>query len=82
MGNFFAAAGKTATVPIQAGGKPMHRFRVGQLVRLTSGTDRSSGSYKVLRLLPETHGEFHYRIKGVHNQTERAVRETEIAAAG
>lgn len=60
----------------------MHRYRIGQLVRLSSGTDRSSGSYKILRLLPETHGEFHYRIKGVHNQTERAVRETEIAPAG
>jgi hypothetical protein len=62
----------------------MHRFRIGQLVRLASGNfpDRSSGSYKVLRLLPETHGEFHYRIKGIHNQTERAVRESEIAPAG
>jgi hypothetical protein len=62
----------------------MHRYRVGQLVRLSSGngSDRGSGSYKILRLLPETHGEFHYRIKGVHNQTERAVRETEIAPAG
>jgi hypothetical protein len=59
----------------------MHRFRIGELVRLVSGNfpDRSSGSYKILRLLPETHGEFHYRIKGVHTQTERAVRETEIA---
>jgi hypothetical protein len=56
----------------------MHRYRIGQLVRLSSGADRSS----ILRLLPETHGEFHYRIKGVHNQTERAVRETEIAPAG
>ncbi len=62
----------------------MHRYRIGQLVRLSSGNfpDRNSGSYKVLRLLPESQGEFHYRIKGVHNQTERAVRETEIAAAG
>jgi hypothetical protein len=62
----------------------MHRFRIGQLVRLTSGNfpDRSSGSYKILRLLPETHGEFHYRIKGVHNQMERAVRETEIEPVG
>ncbi len=62
----------------------MHRYRIGQLVRLSSGNfpDRSSGSYKVLRHLPESQGEFHYRIKGVHNQTERAVRETEIAAAG
>ena len=62
----------------------MHRFRVGQLVRLASGNfpDRSSGSYTILRLLPETHGEFHYRIKGVHNATERAVRETEIEPVG
>jgi len=81
MADFFAVAGKTGTVPVQAGGKPMHRYRVGQLVRLSSGTDRSSGSYKILRLLPETHGEFHYRIKGVHNKTERAVRATEIAQA-
>jgi hypothetical protein len=61
----------------------MHRFRIGQLVRVASGNfpDRSSGSYKVVRLLPETHGEFHYRIKGIHNQMERAVRESEIAPA-
>jgi hypothetical protein len=62
----------------------MHRYRIGQLVRPASGNfpDRSSGSYTVLRLLPASDGEFHYRIKAVHNQTERAVRETEIEPAG
>lgn len=61
----------------------MHRFSVGQLVRLSLGSfpNRSSGSYTVLRQLPETHGELYYRIKSVHDQKERAVREADLGAA-
>ena len=61
---------------------PSHRFGPGQLVRLSSGSfpDRTNGSYKILRQLPETYGTFHYRIKSTQTQVERAVREDQITA--
>jgi hypothetical protein len=62
-----------------------HKFRVGQFVRLATGrfADRSgAGIYQVVRLLPETNGEFGYRIKATNELTERAVREHEISPAG
>lgn len=61
-----------------------HKFRLGELVRLLSGrfADRTgSGVYEVVRLLPETNGEFGYRIKGTAEPNERAVLEHEITAA-
>ncbi len=62
-----------------------HKFRVGELVRLASGrfADRTgTGLYEVVRLLPESNGEFGYRIKGTTEPNERAVLEHEIAPAG
>jgi hypothetical protein len=45
--------------------------------------DRSGGRlYEVVRLLPESNGEFAYRIKGANEPTERAVVEHEITAVG
>ena len=58
-----------------------HRYRLGQLVRLTrSFPDRtSSGPYEIIRLLPETpDGEPHYRVKG-SDKVERAVGESQLA---
>ena len=61
-----------------------HKFRIGQIVRLVtvrlSGRP-SNGVYEVVRLLPETNGEFAYRIKGASEPTERAVQEHEITSA-
>lgn len=60
-----------------------HKFNLGQLVR-ANGTrfhDRTNGVYEVVRLMPESNGEFGYRIKDVSNSSERAVGESEIQAA-
>lgn len=62
----------------------MHKFRVGQLVRIARGRlpDHSGGDvYEVVRLLPESAGEFGYRIKAAREATERAVRESELVRA-
>ena len=61
-----------------------HKFRVGDSVRLSRGrfADRSGGgTYQVVRLLPETEGEFQYRIKAPGIDAERMVREGEIQRA-
>jgi hypothetical protein len=61
-----------------------HKFRVGQIVKLQAArfTDRTGARvYEVVRLLPESNGEFAYRIKGANEPTERAVGEHEIMAA-
>ena len=58
-----------------------HKFRVGDSVRVSRGRfpDRSgAGIYEVVRLLPETEGEFQYRIKSAGASAERMVREGEI----
>jgi hypothetical protein len=61
-----------------------HKFRVGQIVKLQAGrfADRAGPrTYEIVRLLPESNGEFAYRIKGANEPTERAVVEHEITAA-
>lgn len=61
-----------------------HKYRLGQMVRFQAArfADRTGARiYEVVRLLPETNGEFAYRIKGADEATERAVGEHEIVAA-
>jgi hypothetical protein len=61
-----------------------HKFRVGESVRLSRGRfpDRSGGgTYQIVRLLPETEGEFQYRIKAAGVDAERMVREGDIQRA-
>jgi hypothetical protein len=53
-------------------------------VRLSRGRfpDRSGGgTYQIVRLLPETEGEFQYRIKAAGVDAERMVREGDIQRA-
>ena len=42
-----------------------HKYTVGQLVHAagTHFADRTSGIYEIIRLMPESNGEFSYRIK-------------------
>jgi len=57
-----------------------HRFRLGQLVRVSRGfSDRTgAGIYEVLRLLPGiTDGELRYRVKGP-DKIERSVGESQL----
>jgi len=59
-----------------------HKYSVGQLVHAagTHFADRTSGIYEVIRRMPESNGEFGYRIKSTANGTERAAGESQIRA--
>ena len=61
----------------------VHRFRVGQLVRLEADTTtRGAGVYSVVQLVPGgVDGVLQYRIKGTHEQHERMVKEHQLKAA-
>jgi hypothetical protein len=61
-----------ATLPM-----PTHKFRIGQLVQLAPAISRNvpGGSYEVTRQLPESSGEFEYRIKSVNEPHERVESE-------
>ncbi len=63
---------------------PGHKFRVGQLVRLQpDGMTRAAGVYQVVQCVPGgVDGVLQYRVKGVHEQHERMVREHQLTAAG
>lgn len=61
-----------------------HKYSIGQRVH-SAGThfaDRTSGIYEVIRLMPESDGEFGYRIKNTTSGIERAAGESQIRAAG
>jgi len=51
-----------------------HKYSVGQLVHVAGAhcADRTSGIYEVIRLMPESDGEFSYRIRNTASGTERA----------
>ena len=57
-----------------------HKFRIGQLVQLAPAISRNvpGGSYEVKKKLPESRGEFEYRIKSMNEPHERVVRESEL----
>jgi hypothetical protein len=58
-----------------------HRYRIGEKVQLLyGGTTRFSTAelYEIVRLLPETDGEFQYRIKSTEGSHERVAKESEL----
>lgn len=59
-----------------------HKYSIGQAVHAagTHFADRTSGVYEVIRLMPESNGEFSYRIKNAASGTERATGESQIRA--
>jgi hypothetical protein len=59
---------------------PDHKFRVGEIVRLSPFITRNvpGGSYEVIKQLPERSGELEYRIKSMNEPHERVVRESEL----
>ena len=60
---------------------PEHRFRLGQKVNFTRGypyRNSAEGPYEIVRQLPGSDGEFHYRIKSVREPHERVVKESEL----
>jgi hypothetical protein len=61
-----------------------HRFRVGQKVQLQHGfplQKAALGDYQIVRQLPDSAGEFHYRIKSSREAHERVVKESDLEVA-
>jgi hypothetical protein len=58
----------------------MHKFKVGQRVRLSAAAiDRgSSGIYKVMAQLPEERGEHQYRVQSTTSPQQRVVIESRL----
>jgi len=59
-----------------------HKFAVGQTVRfspdLGQGSSPGSGSFKIVRLLPESASVLQYRVKSQLDGHERVVREDQL----
>jgi len=56
----------------------MHKFKIGQTVYLERSLSVAGGVYVVNKRLPESDGEFEYRIKSVNEPHERVVRESQL----
>ncbi len=58
-----------------------HKYSIGQAVYFTSsmgGRTGSSGSYRVVRLLPPEGDDYQYRIKSIAEAYERVARESQL----
>jgi hypothetical protein len=75
-----AAEGKTERSKSQGRLMADHKFQVGEIVHLSPFITRNvpGGSYEVVKQLPESSGEFHYRIKSMNEPHERVVWESEL----
>jgi hypothetical protein len=62
---------------------PRHKFHIGEIVELSRAMLRSAsgGVYKITKRLPESAGEYEYRVKSTNEQHERVVRESELSKA-
>jgi hypothetical protein len=62
---------------------PDHKFRTGQRVQFSPAISRNAfgGVYVVTKQLPESAGEYEYRIKSISEPHERVVRESELTKA-
>jgi hypothetical protein len=56
------------------------RAAAGQLVQIVPSISRNvpGGSYEILAKLPESRGEFEYRIKSMNEPYQRIARESEL----
>jgi hypothetical protein len=60
---------------------PLHSFTVGQSVEFVPGRfdgSAPSGTYTVLRLLPNDSSDREYRVRNIRDGHERVVRESQI----
>jgi hypothetical protein len=59
---------------------PNHKFHIGETVQLLPPISRhaSGGVYVVTKKLPESAGEYEYRVKSINEPHERLVRESEL----
>jgi hypothetical protein len=62
---------------------PSHKYSIGQVVQLIPLISRNvlGGSFEITKQLPESSGEFEYRIKSMNERHERVVRESELQGA-
>jgi hypothetical protein len=69
--------------PWSADSMPDRRFRIGEIVQLLPPISRhaSGGVYVVTKQLPESAGEYEYRIKSINEPHERVVRQSELSKA-
>ncbi len=60
---------------------PSHKFKVGQSVRLSSAAINRgvAGIYKVVALLPEERGDWHYRVQSSSGPQQRVVLENQLS---
>jgi hypothetical protein len=59
---------------------PGHKFHIAETVQLLPPISRhaSGGVYVVTKKLPESAGEYEYRVKSINEPHERLVRESEL----
>lgn len=58
-----------------------HKYAVGQTVQYIGGIfgrSRSSGSFKIIKLLPSDGDDFQYRIKSMDEPYERVAKESQL----
>jgi hypothetical protein len=58
-----------------------HKYRVGQKVQLIlTPFERfvPKGDCRIVRQLPDAHGEFYYRVKSENEPFERVVKESQL----
>jgi hypothetical protein len=57
-----------------------HKFHIGETVQLLPPISRHApgGIYVVTKKLPESAGEYEYKIKSINEPHERVVRESEL----
>lgn len=58
----------------------MHKFKIGDTVFLEGSLAVPGGAYVITKRMPESNGEFEYRIKSAHEPHERVVRESQLSA--
>jgi hypothetical protein len=63
-------------------GMTAHRFKIGQSVRLrltVQARQAPAGEYRIVRQLPQTDGNMHYRVRSsADEQHEMVVKESEL----
>ncbi|MBZ8133836.1 hypothetical protein [Afifella sp. IM 167] len=59
----------------------LHAYKVGQSIRVTGSSRQpgAAGLYNILALLPETYGDYQYRVQSTDGPQQRVIRESEIA---
>jgi hypothetical protein len=75
MNRIALAALAAGTVPM-----PTHKLQVGEQVQWSQPyCHMTADIYEIIKQFPESNGEFHYRIKGLHEPHARMATESELS---